>query len=397
MRKERALLQLRSEIAHEQQLIDQARQRLLNTQSRLSTAESPRDDPPRLALAQPVARRTSGPSSRDSPAQPQPNTRLANGRSYVTPAPTQHAARTAGDQPRPPSSTPWQLPAKPTNVQSPSYSSVQPTARTTNEQSLPSPVSRIPAVGARNEQLPPSPSASRPSAARPMNGELHHVKQYDSEAPSTTDGDSHTDNEFENNVIKREDSGGDAIRNTLAQDVPPALTARQLLQGRTRKDFHIFMTYLQSHFRIHGEYFRPDHRKLGEAYRHLPGDIHERWMTQMRSRAHPPTWAEFCDFLRSQVRSTIPAELALHRYKIARQKPLQTVRNFNNYLANLETQLDELVTDQMRFERLYEGVPEAVQEAAGPRRSGMTYDDYVNVLHEAEKRVPKSSKRRRID
>ena len=72
----------------------------------------------------------------------------------------------------------------------------------------------------------------------------------------------------------------------------------------------------------------------------------------------------------------------------ARQRTHQTVKDFSDYLRHLEPEVDQLVTDQMRFARLNEGVFAVVQNVAGPLVPGMSYDDYVLLLYNAEIRIP---------
>lgn len=84
----------------------------------------------------------------------------------------------------------------------------------------------------------------------------------------------------------------------------------------------------------------------------------------------------------------MPPRQAQNRYQCARQKPHQSVRDFANYVQSLEVELDYLVTEQMRFERLWEGVFGIVLDAAGPRWSATGYEDYVDLLYAAEQRVP---------
>lgn len=78
--------------------------------------------------------------------------------------------------------------------------------------------------------------------------------------------------------------------------------------------------------------------------------------------------------------------MAPQRYEFARQKPTQSVKDCVNYVQSIEPELDQLVTEQMRFDRLWEGIFGIVLDAAAPR-NGASYEAYVDPLNAAEQRI----------
>lgn len=419
VQKQRALLRLRSEIARERKLMKEDWKRLQEEEAGAAQLTGntvqppprpipvgpryhrdprdprdllpdPRPDPPRGPRQRPPVH----PSRQRLMRSPRPTTSRPARGDFWKPSEDRYSPRSPGYHP-PPDSAQSERAHSPVTVlgrTSPSYYASDgspPLEDAAPADAFPQPDPPHQAAASRPPQSQP---ASSPSVGQKRTDSSHHSSLSDgsssrlfkTETDSSVDSDSDSDSSGKPSTTDGAPQVGKKEDTPLQN--PPAMKIDRLLSGGTRKDYHTLMSSLESHFNKHSRYFGSHAAKIQEGLRHLSLELRAQW--NVRPANNKATWDQFCVFLKKQIRSTMQPNQAFQRFSNAQQRLNQTVESFAGYLQKLENELDRLVDDGEKLDRLYKAMLPEVVNQVGPPSPQVTVNEYLLRLQEAESNMP---------
>jgi hypothetical protein len=188
--------------------------------------------------------------------------------------------------------------------------------------------------------------------------------------------------------IKRQRS--DSISSIVAvRPARPPLEYRY--RGRSIQEFKTYMTKMEAHFYHHSGYYVNDTLKVQEGVTTLSEEMREQWDGHSDTLGPDRyTWQEFYGFfLDLLLRHPKLLQAAESKFRSARQRRGQSVRDFAHYLARLEAEYPGRFAEWQKIEYIRSRVLEEIgRESRTYAREPRTYEAFVSHLVMVEITIP---------
>lgn len=162
-------------------------------------------------------------------------------------------------------------------------------------------------------------------------------------------------------------------------------------RGKTIQEFKTYMTKMEAHFYYHSGYYINEARKVQEGASTLSEEMREQWDSHADTLGPDRyTWQEFYGFfLDLLLRHPKRLQEATAKFRSARQRKGQSVRDFARYLARLEAEYSGRFSEWQKIEYIRSRVLEEIgRESRTYAREPRTYEAFVSHLVMVEITIP---------
>jgi hypothetical protein len=159
--------------------------------------------------------------------------------------------------------------------------------------------------------------------------------------------------------------------------------------GKSAREMDMWVSAAESRFRLAPRKFVSDESRVLWAAQYLKGSPQQVWINSLHAKEINPadySWQQFKDFLAQFTENAESRELdAIVKYETSRQKPDQSIIDYQNYLMTLESALTERLTPERRRNHLYATIKPALREKLLENGNvPKTYESLGSACHQIE-------------